>query len=102
VVLQLDTGNCLQGGGNPVAFIEQYPGSFLSIHLKDWKPLPWPKCYFVMFGEGQTPWKKIFTAAETQGGTEHYLIEQGQVAQLAPLQAVPRFLANFRKLHDDA
>jgi len=101
VILQLDTGNCLQGGGDPVAFIEANPGRIGSVHLKDWIPAPWPKCYFIPFGKGQTPFKKIFQAAEKTGGIENYLIEQGQAAPLTPMQAVEQFLATFHKLHDE-
>jgi sugar phosphate isomerase/epimerase len=100
VVLQLDTGACLQGGGDPVAFIEQNPGRIASMHCKDWIPAPWPKCYFVFFGKGQAPLKKIFQAAEKTGGIENYLIEQGQAPPLTPMEAVQQFLIVFRKLHD--
>ena len=102
VVLQLDIGNCLQGGGDPVAWIEKNPGRTASMHCKDWQKAPWPKCYFVEFGGGAVPWKKVFDVAEKTGGIEHYLIEQGNGPGGAPIDNVRRFLGNFRKMHGDA
>jgi sugar phosphate isomerase/epimerase len=99
VVLQLDIGNCLQGGGEPVAWIEQHPGRTVSMHCKDWRKAPWPQCYFVSFGQGLVPWKKVFEAAETVGGVEYYLIEQGNAPPRTPMENVPLFLAAFKKLH---
>ena len=71
VMLQLDVGHCLAGGGNPVAWINSHPGRTRSLHLKDWSP---KEGYRVLFGEGIAPWKEIFAAAETKGGAEFYLI----------------------------
>lgn len=103
VVLQLDTGNCLQGGGDPVAWMEKNPGRTVSMHCKDWHKAPWPQCYFVNFGEGLVPWKKLFQVAERTGGIEYYLIEQGNgPGGKPPTENVARYLATFRKLHGDA
>ena len=33
-------------------------------------------CIRDSFGEGVSPWKEIFAAAEATGGVEYYLIEQ--------------------------
>jgi sugar phosphate isomerase/epimerase len=35
VVQQIDTGNCIEGGGDPIALINRYPGRTASIHLKE-------------------------------------------------------------------
>jgi sugar phosphate isomerase/epimerase len=101
VVLQLDTGNCLQGGGDPVAWIEQNPGRIRTLHCKDWIPAPKPKCYFVGLGEGHLNWKKLFEAAEKTGGVEYYLIEQGTAPKHTPMENAALFLPIFRKLHGD-
>ncbi len=77
-VLQLDVGTCVEGGGDPVAWIRAHPGRIKSIHLKDWAPGAGAdeKGYRVLFGEGVSPWSAIIEAAESVGGVEVYLMEQ--------------------------
>jgi len=77
-VLQLDVGTCVNAGADPVAWINANPGRIKVIHLKDWAPgeRTDEKSYRVLFGEGVSPWKKIFAAVESTGGVEYYLMEQ--------------------------
>ena len=70
VVMQLDTGNCLGGGGDPVAMLKKYPGRTATIHLKEHGG---PK--EAALGEGVVPWREIFEVCETSGGTEWYVVE---------------------------
>jgi len=70
VVMQLDTGNCLGGGGDPVAMLKKYPGRTVTIHLKEHGG---PK--EAALGEGVVPWREIFEVCETTGGTEWYIVE---------------------------
>ena len=35
VVMQLDVGNCLDGGGDPYAILKKFPGRTLTIHIKE-------------------------------------------------------------------
>lgn len=95
VVLQLDVGTCVETGNDPVAWIRSNPGRLKSIHCKEWSK---DKGYRVLFGEGDSPWKDIFKAAESVGGVEFYLIEQ-EGHDLPPYEAVEKCLANFRKIH---
>jgi len=97
VLLQLDVGTCVQAGSDPVAWIEGNPGRIRSVHCKDWSPEP-GKAYRVLFGEGASPWKKVFEAAERTGGVEFYLIEQ-EGSEYSEVEAAQRCLANFRKIH---
>ena len=94
VMLQLDVGHCLAGGGNPVAWINSHPGRTRSLHLKDWSP---KEGYRVLFGEGIAPWKEIFAAAETKGGAEFYLIEQEE-SDFPPMETVDRCLVAYRNM----
>jgi sugar phosphate isomerase/epimerase len=96
VVLQLDVGTCMHAGQDPVAWINGNPGRMKSIHCKDWSSDP-AKGYKVLFGEGSSPWKQIFAAAEKTGAVEHYLIEQ-EGSEYPPLETVQRCLENFKKL----
>lgn len=96
VVLQLDVGTCVETGNDPVAWIRQNPGRLRSIHLKDWSS-EGGKGYHVLFGEGSSPWKAIFAAAESVGGVEHYHIEQ-EGSDYPPMETVKRCLENYRKM----
>ncbi len=95
VVLQLDVGTCVEVGEDPVAWIKAHPGRIKSIHCKDWAP---GKGYGVVFGEGTSPWPKIFEAAESVGGVEFYLIEQEQGPATEQLQRAEKCLANYKKM----
>jgi sugar phosphate isomerase/epimerase len=97
VMLQLDVGTCVEVGADPVAWIESNPGRIRSIHCKDWAAGP-GKGYGVVFGEGDSPWPKIFAAAESKGGVEFYLIEQEQGPASEQLQRAERCLANWKRL----
>jgi sugar phosphate isomerase/epimerase len=99
VVLQLDTGSCLEASSDPVAWINKNPGRFASVHCKDWSPDP-EKGYGIVLGDGSVPWKKVFGAAESAGGVESYIIEQEGGSGYRPMDTVERCLAAFRKLHD--
>ena len=96
VMLQLDVGTCIESGSDPVAWINQNPGRIHSIHCKDYSPEA-GKGYKVLFGEGVSPWKKIFAAAEDRGGVEYYLIEQ-EGYSLPELETAQKCLAAFRNL----
>jgi sugar phosphate isomerase/epimerase len=96
VMLQLDVGTCLEAGSDPVAWIMANPGRIHCIHCKDWAPGE-GKGYQVLFGEGASPWPKIFEAAESTGGVEFYLIEQ-EGSRFPSLETAERCLANWKKL----
>jgi sugar phosphate isomerase/epimerase len=97
VMLQLDVGPCVEAGSDPVAWINANPGRIRSMHCKDWSPDP-GKGYKVLFGEGVVPWKKVFQAAEKNGGIEFYLIEQ-EGSDYPEMETAQRCLTAFRKAH---
>lgn len=94
IMLQLDVGTCVETGNDPVAWIEKNPGRIRSLHLKDWSP---QNGYKVLFGEGVSPWKKIFAAAESVGGVEYYLIEQ-EGSRYPELETVKLCLRNYKTM----
>ncbi len=94
IMLQLDVGPCLETGNDPVAWVERNPGRIRSMHCKDWSP---EKGYRVLLGEGVAPWKKLFTATESKGGIEYYLIEQ-EASGYSEMETAERCLAAYRKL----
>ncbi|MGH9767483.1 MAG: sugar phosphate isomerase/epimerase family protein [Blastocatellia bacterium] len=96
VTLQLDVGTCVDAGADPVAWIKANPGRITSIHCKEWASGE-GKGYRVLFGEGDSPWLKIFEAAESAGGVEYYLIEQ-EGSRFSSLETAERCLASYKKL----
>jgi sugar phosphate isomerase/epimerase len=99
-MLQLDVGTCVEDGEDPVAWINANPGRIRCLHLKDWAaPAEGDKekGYRVLFGEGQSPWQKIFEAAEKTGGVEYYLIEQ-EGSRFPEFETAEKCLANIKKM----
>jgi sugar phosphate isomerase/epimerase len=94
VILQLDVGTCLEAGSDPVAWIRANPGRIGSLHCKDWSPEA-GKGYSVLFGEGAADWKAIFSAAESVGGAEYYLIEQ-EGSRYSELETAMKCLEAYR------
>ena len=93
--LQLDVGTVMEAGADPVAWIHANPGRIRSIHCKDWGGPD--RDYRVLFGEGDSPWAKIFEAAENVGGVEYYLIEQ-EGSRFSELETAERCLATWKKM----
>ncbi len=96
-MLQLDVGTCVEAGVDPVAWIRSNPGRIRSVHCKDWAPGGPDKGYRVLFGEGDSPWTKIFEAAESVGGVEYYLIEQ-EGSRFPEIETAERCLATWKKM----
>ena len=95
-MLQLDVGTCVEVGSDPVAWIRANPGRINCIHCKDWAPGE-DKGYRVLFGEGVSPWPKIFEAAESVGGIEYYLIEQ-EGSRFPSLETAERCFATWKQM----
>jgi len=70
VIMQLDTGNCLEGGGDPVAILKKYPGRSTTVHLKEYGG---PEG--AVIGQGTVPWQQVFEICESTGGTAWYIVE---------------------------
>lgn len=97
VMLQLDVGTCLEAGADPVAWIRANPGRIRSIHCKEWSRDP-AVGYKTLFGEGVADWKGIFSAAESVGGVEYYLVEQ-EGSRFSEMETAQKCLAAFRVAH---
>ncbi|HEY3739166.1 MAG TPA: sugar phosphate isomerase/epimerase [Bryobacteraceae bacterium] len=100
VGLQVDTGGCLQGGGDPVALIRNHPGRVFSLHCKDYSHDP-AKGFRVVLGDGDIHWKQVIDAARKNGALEYFLIEQ-EGADMPPMETAGKCLANFKKLLGEA
>jgi sugar phosphate isomerase/epimerase len=93
VLLQLDIGNCLGGGGDAIAMLKKFPGRSVSLHIKDHGGPAG-----AVFGEGTVNWTEVFQICETTGGTKQYIIEEEGRQGPEALESVRRALANFRKM----
>ncbi len=71
VIMQMDVGNCANGGGDPYGPLREFVGRARTVHLKEWgapgNPVP---------GEGVADWPEIFRLCETLHRTEWYVVEQ--------------------------
>jgi sugar phosphate isomerase/epimerase len=97
VFMQLDTGNAMQGGADPVAVLKRYPGRSLSIHLKEFSATN----NKALIGEGDVKWQEVFAVCESTGGTQWYIIEE-ESGQYPPLEAAELSLKNYKKLRNMA
>jgi len=88
---QIDTGNCMGGGGDPVAFIKKYAGRTRTVHLKEHGGPG-------NFGEGKCPWNEVFAACESVGGTQWYIVEQESYKNRTPMQAVEQCMDYMKKV----
>jgi sugar phosphate isomerase/epimerase len=96
--LQLDVGTVIEAGADPIAWINAHPGRIRSVHCKDWGAGQGAdRGYRVLFGEGDSPWTKIFEAVESVGGVEYYLIEQ-EGSRYPELETAERCLATWKKM----
>jgi sugar phosphate isomerase/epimerase len=93
VVMQLDLGNCLRGGGDPVAFLERYPARALTVHLKEYSKTNDK----AIVGEGDVRWDDVFRLCESTDATQWYIVEQESYAY-PPLECVERCLKALRAM----
>jgi sugar phosphate isomerase/epimerase len=91
VVMQLDTGNALSGGADPLPFLYKYPNRAITVHLKEFSK----KNDKALIGEGDINWRAFFALCRAVGGTQWYIVEQESYAY-PPLECVKRCLDNLR------
>jgi sugar phosphate isomerase/epimerase len=91
VIMQLDTSNCCDGGGDPVAELRKFPGRTRSIHIKPNGGGP-----EAVIGEDKIDWTDIFEICETTGGTKWYVVEHE--TSKVPLATVERTFAALKKI----
>jgi len=92
VMMQMDVGNCMMGGGDPVALLKQYPHRTPTIHLKEFGG---PEG--AVIGEGTAPWPQIFELCETIADTVWYIVEQEKYRG-SSVERSRQCLENLRKM----
>jgi sugar phosphate isomerase/epimerase len=93
VIMQFDTGNAMQGGGDALPYLKRYPGRAVTVHLKEYSATN----KNAILGEGDIDWQELLNLCETIGGTKWYIIEEEKDVY-PPLKGVELSLQNFRKL----
>ncbi len=93
VVLQMDTGNAYEGGGDVLDFLRRHKGRSVTVHLK-----PFSKTNkTAAIGEDETKWNEVFDACEHGGGTEWYIVEH-ESDPVSPMNAVTKCFEGLKKL----
>jgi sugar phosphate isomerase/epimerase len=93
VIMQLDLGNAMSGGADPIKYLKRYPGRTGTIHLKEYSATN----KNAMIGEGDVNWPEVFHLCRTIGGTKWYIIEEEKDAY-PPLEGVEISLKNLKKM----
>jgi sugar phosphate isomerase/epimerase len=65
--MQLDVGNCLSGGGDPIAMFKEFPGHSWSVHIKEYQDKTFDSDFY----------KEVFHLCETTCNTKWYIVEMG-------------------------
>ena len=91
-LMQMDTGNCLDGGGDPYALLRKYPGRSLTVHLKEHGGKPGAPV-----GEGDVKWSEVFQICESVGGSQWYIVEHESDPK-TPMESVRQCIDNLRKM----
>jgi sugar phosphate isomerase/epimerase len=99
VALQLDTGNLYNGGAVALDVMNQYPGRFEIIHVKDEIEVSGgtEKYESTILGEGIIDAQKVVELAASIGGTNTFIIEQESYGNKTPMDCVKKDLAIMRK-----
>lgn len=102
-IMQFDTANAMQGGADPVEPIRRHYHRAQLLHLKEYiKPAdgvdPATGHGQAALGEGGVPWDEVFAVAETDGGTEVYIVEQEGHPALSMMDAAAVSATNLIEL----
>lgn len=87
VALQLDMGNLYNGGAVALDIMNQYPGRFEIMHVKDEIPSKSNSEKFesTILGQGIVNTKKVVDLGKKKGGTKCYIIEQESYGDKTPM-----------------
>jgi sugar phosphate isomerase/epimerase len=88
VMQQLDTGNLYNGGAKAIDIVNQYPGRFMSVHVKDEiKATEGGEKYeSTILGAGIVSLKNVIDMIKKKSKHVHYIIEQEAYQGKTPLE----------------
>jgi sugar phosphate isomerase/epimerase len=95
VVIQLDIGNLYNGGAIALDVVNQYPGRFENLHVKDEIKSDKGESEYesCILGEGIIHCQEVVNLATKIGGTTCYIIEQESYQGKKPIDCVKEDLA---------
>jgi sugar phosphate isomerase/epimerase len=101
VIQQMDIGNMYGAGGRPLDLIEQYPGRFVSMHVKDeiksGKGGEMGGYESTVLGDGIMQVEKVIDAARKSGGTTEFIVEQESYQDKTPLASAKKDFDMMKK-----
>lgn len=99
VIQQLDTGNLYNGGAKAIDIVRQYPGRFMSLHVKDEieGTTGEEKYESAILGAGIVNLKAVVDLVRKQSKNVHYIIEQESYQGKLPLDCARENLAIMKK-----
>lgn len=99
VAQQLDIGNMYGGGGRAVELLNQYPGRFELMHVKDEiKANSEGNTYeSTILGAGVIGVKEVIDLGKKIGGTTQFIIEQESYQGKAPIDCIKEDLEIMKK-----
>jgi sugar phosphate isomerase/epimerase len=98
VMQQLDIGNMLNGGAKALEVMQQYPGRFESMHVKDEIKATEGHEPFesTVLGKGVVPIKAIIDLGRASG-TKHFIIEQESYQGKTPMECAEEDIKIMKK-----
>lgn len=95
IIMELDTGNCIEGGSDPAMVIERFPARDLFLHMK---PFSSKQGFDVTLGDGsdENHWCSILHAAQSR--CLQWIVESESV-QFPELQNAQLCLDGFRRFY---
>jgi sugar phosphate isomerase/epimerase len=93
IIMQLDTGNAIHGGADPLDYLRRYANAATTIHLKEYSASN-PNA---IIGDGDINWAPYFEICESSGRTDWYIVEQESYA-FPPLECIRLCREALRKM----
>jgi len=98
VVMQLDIGNLFDGGAVALNVVNQYPGRFENVHVKDVKKTGKDGKYeSTIIGEGVADVRKVIALIKSTGGAQVMIIEQEAYQEKTPMECTGLDLKIMKK-----
>lgn len=93
--LVFDTGNAMDGGGEPLEVVRKYPGRMQVVHAK-----PYSKTtqYATMIGEDDIDWPEFLRLCIEKGKTDVFIVEYGNSILYPPYDSSRLCLQRLREL----
>lgn len=93
--LVLDTGNAMDGGGDPFAVVMKYPKRMPVVHAK---PFSHKDAYATMIGDDDIDWPAFLSLCLKTGGTQVFIVEYGNSIKYEPYKSSRLCLDRLRKI----